>query len=94
VAELPRLDYLVRLTDTATDNTHWILQGNLWHRCIEQPLNKLKCLLLFNQLALKPPCSTDCQMRAWRVSNHYVPTLVQVFKYILLDMLPWYLSGQ
>jgi hypothetical protein len=52
--ELPRLDDLVGLADSATDNADRVFDGNAWYRGIHQLMHELERLGLCMLLTLEP----------------------------------------
>lgn len=77
VAELPWLDYLVRLAYPARNNAYRVLNRNPFNWCGHQRPHKFQGFRLFGQLALEPARPTHRQVGARRVKNGDVPTAIK-----------------
>jgi hypothetical protein len=84
--ELPRLDYLVRLTYAARNNRHGIFKSNPWYGCVQKRPNKVESIALLNLLFSEPTRTGNSQVSAWRVSHHDIPTKMQAAQYVGLEM--------
>lgn len=97
MTEHPRLDNLIRLSNTRTDNGDRILKCNSRNPSLKQRSHEVKRLCLFFLLVLKPPRTTHRKMRTRRVSNHQIPSFVQIvvsrstqnIQYVSLDVFAW-----
>jgi hypothetical protein len=81
------MNNLVRLPYPARNHGHRIFQRNAWDCGIQKSADKSQRLFLFALFFLEPSRPTDGQMRARRVGNHQVPTLIQHVANVALDML-------
>lgn len=69
VAELPRLNDLIRLAPPCAKNTDWVFNSNLRNVYRGQSLDEGNCLILLSLPTLEPPRASYSQPRAWRVED-------------------------
>jgi hypothetical protein len=94
MAELVRLDDLIRLANPAADHRHWVLQCYAWDGGIHQRSHKLQRFRLFDLLAMEMAGTTDRKVGAWRVGNHQIPPVTQNLANVTLYVRPAILGRQ
>lgn len=96
VAELPRLNDLIRLAVQRGHDSNGILYGDAWYRCVhhghEEVNRRLPPSLRFVRRVQRAAMRhrsirRDSQVRALRACNHQIPTIAQHSKHIALNML-------
>jgi hypothetical protein len=86
MSEHPRLDDLVWLTDAAADDANRVLYADSMDRRIHQLAHEFQRLPLPILLVFEPPGSAYCQISAWRMRDHQVPSVTCVEHHILGTM--------
>jgi hypothetical protein len=77
MAELPRLDNLIRLSDFARNDRNWIFQGNSRDGRGQKHCDKIKRRLLSSvrSFGWKMTSTGNGKVSAWRMSDHEIPSV-------------------
>jgi hypothetical protein len=94
MAELVRLDDLIRPANPTADHRHWVLQCYAWDGRIHQRLHKLQGFRLLHLLAMEMARTTDRKVGAWRMSDHQIPPVTQNLANVTLYVRPAILGRQ
>src|SRR6185312_14568841 len=96
MAELPRLNHLVRLANPAADDADRVFQSDTRNRSRQELGNEHKRPLLHTAGALgfKVPGTGDRQVRAGRMTNHQVPAIANHIENVALVVQASHLSRQ
>src|SRR2546430_780738 len=87
ITEVKRLDDLIWGTDVLGQNSDRIFQSNPFDGRSEQFADKCYRFTLQMRFAFEPSCPGCSKVSARRMSNHQVPTLIQMSQNIVLNML-------
>jgi len=92
VAELIWLNYLVRLSVSRTQYAYRIFTCCLRNITLGQSDEVFNIRLLLFRFISEPSRTAYGHISAWIKENHHIPTIIEMIKNIILNMLSWYLS--
>src|SRR6185369_946418 len=91
MAEPPRVDDLIGLTNPSADDAYRVLDGDLVYRRIHQASDKFNRGVLLigpSRLFILPSGTRHTQSVARRVGNHHVPSIVKNAHNVPNDVIP------
>lgn len=86
MTKLPRLYYLIRLSDSGGDDADGVFESYVVDGGMKECLNKFNSLFLLSLFFLEPPCTAHGQVCAGRMKYGNIPIFMQVLEKVSLYM--------